>query len=307
MGTPPKVIVVGGANTDFIIQVPHLPAKGETVLGGTFHTARGGKGANQAVAAARLGGEVTFITRLGADRLGSEAIEAYQNEGICTDYILRDPQRASGVALILVDNKGENMIAVDPGASLELSPADLQSVEKVMKEADLLLVQLEITMETAIAAIGIASRNHVRVVLNPAPAIEIPNELYGLIDVLTPNEKEAAILTGSSGSNNRTLMAELAKKTGTQHIIMTRGEKGARVYSQGQITDIPAFQVAALDTTACGDAFNGALAVALGRGEDLLQAVSFANVVGALTATRLGAQPSLPTAQEVDDFMASKR
>lgn len=307
MGMPPKIIVVGGANTDFIIQVPRLPVKGETVLGGTFHTARGGKGANQAVAAARLGGEVIFITRLGADSLGSEAIEIYRKEGINTDYISRDPKKASGVALILIDKTGENMIAVDPGASLNLCPDDLKPIENMMKDADVLLVQLEIPLETAIAAIKMAVRNKVRVVLNPAPAVDLPKELYGLIDVLTPNEKEAVILSGSSGSNQRTVLADLAKKSGAQHIIMTRGDKGARVYFRGEITDIPAFQVEAIDTTACGDAFNGALAVAIGRGEDLLQAVTFANAVGALAATRLGAQPSLPTAQEVDRFMSAFR
>jgi len=304
----PKILVVGSANTDFIVQVPQIPVKGETVLGGVFHTAKGGKGANQAVAAARLGADVTLIARLGTDNLGNEAVAAYREEGVCTDFIARDAETPSGVALILVSKTGENIIAVAPGANDELSPQDVFQAESAIKEADCLLVQLEIPMETVLAAATVASRHKVRVILNPAPASKIPPELFRVVDILTPNEKEAVGMLGDSyPPDNTNLLSNLERKTGVKDIIVTLGEKGACVYSNGQETQVSAFQVTPIDTTACGDAFNGALAVALGRGQSLLQAVRYANAAGAIAATKLGAQPSLPTVKEVEVLMASQQ
>ena len=301
----PKVIVVGSANTDFTVQIPHLPVKGETVIGGTFTTANGGKGANQAVAAARLGAEVTFVARLGSDNIGSEALESYHREGIHTGFIVRDPALASGVALILVGGAGENMIAVASGANWALCPEDVIQAESAIKDADCLLVQLEIPMETVLTAAKLAARHKVRVILNPAPGKEIPPELLRLVDILTPNKEEARILSGeSSQSDNISVLFQLAQKTGVKNIIMTVGENGSLVYSDRRVTEVPGYQVTPVDTTACGDAFNGALAVALGRGQGIFQAVRYANAVGAMAATKLGAQPSLPTAHEVDNFLA---
>ncbi|RPI33878.1 MAG: ribokinase [Chloroflexota bacterium] len=302
----PKVFVVGSANTDFIVQVPQLPSKGETVLGGVFHIARGGKGANQAVAAARLGGDVTLVARLGQDSFGAEAIVGYRKEGIKTDFIARDPVTPSGVALILVGSTGENMIAVAPGANEQLSPQDVLKAERAIKEASCLLVQLEIPIETVIAAIELASRHNVRVILNPAPARDVPPDILKRVDILTPNEKEAAVLLGEpSRQDSDSLLSDLARKTGVKEIVITLGEKGAKIYSHGEESHVPAFNVVPVDTTACGDAFNGALAVALARGQSLVQAVLYGNAAGATAATRVGAQPSLPTAEEVDHLMVS--
>jgi ribokinase len=304
----PNILVVGSANTDFIVQVPQIPVVGETVIGGVFHTAKGGKGANQAVAAARLGGNVTLITRLGTDTLGNEAITAYQIEDINTTYIARDVGSPSGVALILVNSVGENIIAVAPGANYELTPQDIMNAETAIKEADCVLIQLEIPVEAVVAAAQIARRHNVRVILNPAPAGDIPVEVWHNVDVLTPNEKEAADILGEAYAQNRgNLLADLAEKTGVDHIVVTLGDKGATVLSNGRESHVPNFSVTPVDTTACGDAFNGALAVALGQGKSLLEAVKYANAAGALAATKLGAQPSLPTAKEVEAFLASQK
>jgi ribokinase len=305
---PPKILVVGSANTDFIVQVPQIPIAGETVVGGVFHTAHGGKGANQAVAAARLGADVTLIARLGTDTLGDEAISAYQSEGIHTEHIARDNGTPSGVALILVSKAGENLIAVAPGANYKLTPQDIGNAEEVIKQADCILIQLEIPIETAITAAQVAARHHVRVILNPAPAGNIAAEIFHHVDVLTPNEKEAADILGVPFAQNRKdLLAELSKKTGIEQIVVTLGDQGATVLNNGQEAHIPGYPVTPIDTTACGDAFNGALAVALGQGKSLLEAVKFANAAGALAATKLGAQPSLPTAKEVEAFLTSQK
>ena len=302
----PKIVVVGSANTDFIVQVSQLPSPGETVLGGVFSMAKGGKGANQAVAAARLGGDVTLIARLGSDSLGVEALQAYCQEGISTQHIVVDSDQPSGAALILVGSSGENMIAVAPGANTRLIPDDVVSAEETIRQADCLLVQLEIPIETVQTALEIAHQHGVLTILNPAPVRSIPNGLFKSIDVLTPNEKELAALLGEGEIPiNGMQISLLAEKTGVPSIVATLGERGAQVYSEGQETLIPAFSVTPVDTTACGDAFNGALAVALSCGKDIYTATRYANAAGALAATRLGAQPSLPTAKEVDKFIFS--
>ncbi len=302
----PRILVVGSANTDFVLQVPELPSKGQTVLGSQFTVARGGKGANQAVAATRLGADVTFVARLGQDSLGDEAIRAYQQEGIRTDFIVQDPGIHSGVALILVNPKGENTIAVGPGANSQLTSQDILAASTAIQQADCLLVQLEIPLEAVQAALEIAHRHHVRTILNPAPAQKLPAEILELVDTLTPNETEAAILAGQDPSSIHTdSLSQLASILGIPNLVVTLGSKGACILQQEQMNFISPFSIVPVDTTASGDAFNGALAVALARGESMPQAVRFANAAGAITATRLGAQPSLPTRKELDLFIAT--
>jgi ribokinase len=304
----PKIIVVGSANTDFVVRVPQLPAQGETVLGGDFKIAKGGKGANQAVAAARLGGEVTLVARLGDDHLGRDALSAYQHEGIDTRFLVLDRDAPSGVALIMVNPKGENLIAVAPGANDRLSPKDVLAAEKAFMGAGYLLVQLEIPLETVQAAAELAHRYTVRVILNPAPARPLPIEILRWVDILTPNETEAAILAGEAPSTkNQDHLSYLFARIGVPNLVVTLGSAGAYILNQAQKSLVPSFSITPVDTTASGDAFNGALALALAQGHDLSQAVRYANAAGALTATHAGAQPSLPSAVELEQFIASAR
>lgn len=299
----PKIVVVGSANTDFVLGVPELPSKGETVLGNQFRVVRGGKGANQAVAAARLEAEVTFVARLGSDSFGDEALAAYREEGIRTDFIVQDPEIHSGIALIMVNPNGENMIGVGPGANSHLTADDVRAASAVIQEANCVLLQLEIPLEAVQAAVEIARGNHVRVILNPAPAQRLPPEILNSVDYLTPNETEAAILAGEEPSGiEPESLPRLASILDVPHLVVTLGSRGACVLENGQTTLIPSFPITPVDTTAAGDAFNGALAVALATGEDISEAVKYANAAGALTATRPGAQPSLPTREELDHW-----
>jgi ribokinase len=299
----PKVVVVGSANTDMVVQVDAIPRLGETVLGGKFVNAQGGKGANQAVAAARLGAEVTFVARLGRDEFGRSSVAAYQLEGINTDFIIWDEDAPSGVALIMVNRHGENIIAVAPGANGQLSSTDVQNAESVFQTADAVLVQLEIPLDAVQTAVHLAHRHNCRVILNPAPASNLPAPILRSVDFLTPNENELAILAGTLPSQHGDTARLFAKQIGVRALIITLGSKGALVISEGAENLVPGYPVKAIDSVAAGDAFNGALAVALSRGKDLLGAVRFANAVGALSVTRSGAQPSLPTLDEVKKFM----
>jgi ribokinase len=299
----PKIVVVGSANTDLVIKVKHLPVPGETVLGGNYMTAQGGKGANQAVAAARLGADVTLVARLGQDAFGNESFAAYQAEGIDTNYIFRDDCAPSGVALIIVDQAGENIISVASGANSKLSPADILAAEAIIHEADCVVTQLEIPVETVQAVVDLAKRHGVRTILNPAPAALLPSELLAKVDVLTPNETEAVKLAGNhSQTHVREAVSMLTTKFRVKNIVMTMGKNGAMIAGfQPEI--VPAYKVDSVDTTGAGDAFNGGLAVALANGETLLSAVRFANAVAALSTTRPGAQPAMPVSKEVDDFI----
>lgn len=304
----PKIVVVGSANTDFVLNVPELPSHGETVLGDQFRVVMGGKGANQAVAAARLGADVTLVARLGTDSFGNEALAAYKQEGIHTDFIVQDPDSHSGVALIMVNTNGENLIGVGSGANSHLSIENVQAATAAIQEADCVLVQLEVPLGVVQAAVDIARRNNVKVILNPAPARKIPQEILKGVDYLTPNETEAAILSDQNPSEmGPDALPQLASILGVPNLIVTLGSKGACILQkgQGQTSLVPPFSITPVDTTASGDAFNGALAVALARGEGLSQAVRYANAAGAITATRPGAQPSLPTSKELEQFMVS--
>jgi len=290
---------------DMIIRTAHIPKAGETVLGDNFIQSRGGKGANQAVAAARLGAQVALVARLGRDAFGQAAFKAYEEEGINTRYITWDDEAPTGVALIMINTEGEDIICVAPGANGRLSTDDILRAEQVIKSADCVLLQLEIPLETVDFAIRLASKYHVRVVLNPAPMNKLSEDLMKNIDVLTPNETEAAALIGNSMSRPGDLAYAVNRKHGIKNVVVTLGKEGAvisRLFSPSPI-EVPAFPVESVDATGAGDAFNGGLAVALARGDGLEAAVTYANAVGALATTRFGAQSSLPTALEVEAFL----
>jgi ribokinase len=298
----PKIVVVGSANTDMMVRSEHLPARGETVLGEKFVMTAGGKGANQAVAAARLGAEVTFVARLGHDMFGDRSLAGYQAEGINTDYIVRDDEEASGVALIVVDEAAENIITVAPGANGRLSAEDVRAAERAIAEADGVLLQLEVPLEAVRTAIELARRHRVRVILNPAPARALPDDVLRGIDVLTPNENEAAKLIGEQVDS--ALEALIARGPGS--VVMTRGAAGCEVISDEMRQHVPGFRVEAVDTTGAGDCFNGALAVALARGLKMIDAARYANAAAALAVTRFGAQVAMPTDEEVREFLQAQ-
>jgi ribokinase len=303
----PRIVVVGSVNTDMVVKGKRLPGPGETVSGGSFLMAGGGKGANQAVAAARLGAEVTLIAKVGRDMLGDQAIENFGREDIRTDCILRSPDDHTGVALILVDDAGENLISVASGANHALTPEEIDRQAERIRKADMLVLQLETPLDTVFRAAKIAAEAGVPVILNPAPATPLPEKLLACVTYLTPNETETELLTGIAvrDEDSAREAAERLLAAGTRHVIITLGAKGAQMTDSTGTLLIPSTSVDAVDTTAAGDAFNGGLAWALARGMALEKAVRQACLVGALSATRLGAQPSLPTKDELDRFVQS--
>ena len=299
--TANKIIVIGSANTDMVIKTQKLPAPGETILGGTFLMNPGGKGANQAVAASRLGGSVTFITKRGNDLFGNQAVELYIKEGIDTRYIIKDTELPSGVALITVDSTGENSIVVAPGSNGNLLPEDIPSKIFETGKFGILLLQLEIPVSTVEYSAVKASANGIKVILNPAPAQKLSDNLLRHTWLITPNETEAEILTRIkiydilSAEN----AAVIFQKKGVKNVIITMGAAGAYVKSENYSGLVPGVKVKAVDTTAAGDVFNGALAVALAEGNDLKDGVSFANKAASISVTRLGAQASAPYRNEI--------
>jgi len=294
------IAVIGSSNTDMVIKCSHLPAPGETILGGNFFMNAGGKGANQAVAAARLNGDVCFIARVGNDIFGEQAIELFNKENINTDFITVDDASPSGVALITVDDKGENCIAVASGANSKLSVDDIKKSEQVLLQATIILVQLEIPIETIGYVADFAKQHHKKLILNPAPACNLPDKLLNKIAVITPNEKEAFMLTGVE-INDIDAAKEAARILSAKKIetvIITLGEAGALLYHQHTFSLIATSKVTAVDTTAAGDVFNGALAVALSEQKNMEDAVRFANIAASISVTRLGAQASAPYRSE---------
>lgn len=304
----PSIAVVGSSNTDMIIRLDRIPRPGETILGGEFLTAAGGKGANQAVAAARAGGAVTFIARVGDDMFGTQAVEGFRADGIDTCRIVTDSGAPSGVALIFVDSAGENCIAVASGANARLTPADLDGCADAVAVADMLLLQLEIPLETVRAAVKVAKAGGVPVILNPAPACPLEDGLLRDITVLTPNETEAELLTGIPVTNEDSARraAGVLRERGVRTVIVTLGARGAYVVSDAFQGIVPGFSVKAVDTTAAGDVFNGAIAVVLAEGADLPEAVRFANAAAALSVTVRGAQPSAPSRERILTFMKER-
>jgi ribokinase len=300
-----RVLVVGSSNTDMIVRVQRLPLPGETVLGGEFLTAGGGKGANQAVAAARAGARVTLVARLGADGFGEQTLAALRKEGIDTRFVSRDREARSGVALILVADSGENSIAVAAGANARLSPADVRRASRAFRRTDVMLVQLETPLPTVAAAVELAAQARVPVILNPAPAQPLDDGLLRRVSIITPNETEAGLLTGIRVSSERSALraAEALRRRGPGTVILTMGGRGALVLSEAGRIHVPAFPVAAVDTTAAGDVFSGTLAATLAAGKSLPEAVRWASAAAALSVTRSGAQPSIPPRSRVERFL----
>jgi ribokinase len=303
-----KILVVGSSNTDMIIKLDRIPKPGETILGGEFVIAAGGKGANQAVGAARAGGAVTFIARVGRDMFGDQAVAGFVQDGIDVDYVVRDKASPSGVALIFVAKDGENSIAVASGANGRLAPADVKKARKAFAGASVLVMQLETPLETVQAAAELAHQAGVRVILNPAPARPLPESLLRRVSILTPNETEAELLTGlrvdSDGTAARA--ADVLLGRGVQTVILTLGARGAFIATREEKRLVPGFRMKAVDTTAAGDIFNGALAVALAESKPLPEAVRFANAAAAISVTRMGAQPSAPKRREIERLLARR-
>jgi ribokinase len=308
----PKIVVVGSSNTDMTIRLDHLPVPGETELGGDFVMAAGGKGANQAVGAARAGGNVTLVARLGKDMFGKNAIADFSKDAINVEFVIEDPKAKSGVALIYVGKKGgENCIAVASGANALLSPADVKRAAKAIRAADILLVQLETPLATVEAAAALAVKAGVRVILNPAPAPArtLPVKLLRQLSIITPNQTEAEKLTGITVKTtaDAAKAADRLLAKGVQTVVITLGGRGSFVATEKGKKLVPSFKVKPLDTTGAGDIYNGALAVALGEGKALFEAARFANAAGAISITRLGAQPSAPSRKEIESFLAAQK
>jgi len=302
-----RLVVLGSLNVDLVVAGVRLPGPGETVTGGRFVMAAGGKGANQAVAAARLGAEVTLVAKVGRDVFGDQAIDNFRREGIRTDHILRDSEHHTGVALILVDQFGENLISVAAGANAALTPEEIETAADAIRSAGAVMLQLEIPMDAVCRAAELAAEAGVPVLLDPAPAAPLPDRLWKCVTYLTPNETEAERLTGVAVGDEASARRAAAQllANGARCAIVTLGARGALLADGDGMTLVPSRPVDAVDTTAAGDAFNGGLAWALGCGMPLMTAVRQACLVGALSATRLGAQPSLPNRDELTRFAAA--
>lgn len=301
-----NILIVGSTNTDMVVKTGHLPRPGETILGGTFFMNPGGKGANQAVAAGRLQGRVVFICKVGCDIFGEQSVKHFSDAGIDTSCVFQDPVEPSGVALITVDEHGENCIVVASGANATLSSADISKAASRFDDAEFVLMQLETPLDTVQHAAKLAHSKNVKVILNPAPACALPDALLQLLEVITPNETEAELLTGIQiiDLDSAKKAAIVLRLKGVQTVIITLGSKGALVYHQDRFTHIASMEVKAVDTTAAGDVFNGALVVALSQGKPMLEAVRFACKAAAISVTRLGAQASAPYLDEVESFSA---
>jgi ribokinase len=301
-----QIAVTGSLNMDLVVRSPRIPRPGETIIGSAYQQIPGGKGANQAVAAARLGAQVSMVGRLGCDAFGNQLLEGLAAAGIDSTFVLQDGEAPTGVALIVVDEAGQNSIVVAAGANMRLSPADVDRAESAIAGSNVLLLQLESPLDTVIRAAELAQHHDVTVILNPAPAHPLPDRLLAMVDVLIPNESETAILTGTSvESLDQASAAALALlQLGIGAVVLTLGDKGAILAQEDRVEVMPAFQVRAVDTTAAGDAFAAGLAVALAEGMDLVDAVVWGNAAGALAATVHGAQPSLPTRQNLEQLLA---
>ena len=300
------ITVVGSLNMDLIVRAPHIPAPGETVTGSTFSTAAGGKGANQAVAAARLGAQVTMVGCVGDDAHGRALLSGLRADGIRTDFVRVDSTTGTGVALITVADSGENSIVVSPGANHTLTPADISAAEAAIAGADMVLLQLEIPLETVASAVQMAKKHHVPVLLNPAPAHPLPDVILAGVTYFIPNETETALYAGFPITDDRAAekaAAQLCERFGMEMVVLTLGSRGALLHAAGQNIAVPPFPVSPVDTTAVGDAFVGGFAVAITEGRTPVDAARFASAVAALSVTKAGAQPSLPRRNEVLQFV----
>jgi len=296
-----KITVVGSTNTDMVIKTTRLPLPGETILGGDFLMNPGGKGANQAVAAARLKGEVTLVAKTGEDLFGSQTKKLFQSENLNIDYLFSDPECPSGIALITVDEHAENCIVVAPGANARLLRSDIDRAKEAILNSEILLMQLEIPLDTVIYTTEIAYKSGKKVILNPAPAQHLPDDLLRMLYLISPNETEAELLTGIPVTDPQSAgkAAQILLDKGVQVVVVTLGSKGALLATGNIAKLIPAYAVTPVDSTAAGDCFNGALAVALAEGAGLEDAIAFANKAASVSVTRMGAQASAPYRHEI--------
>ena len=301
-----KLVVIGSSNTDMIVQLPRIPRPGETILGGRFQTAPGGKGANQAVAAARAGADVSLLTCVGDDPFGREALAGFATDGIDCEHVVVDPAAPSGVAQIFVAADGENSIGVASGANACLTPRHVEQAASAIEAANTILLQLEIPLETVMRAAEIGSAADCRVILNPAPAQELPVQLYPLLDMISPNETEAELLTGIAvkGESSAAAAAASLHDRGVDTVLITLGADGCFLSTGASSKIVPGYVVSVVDTTAAGDVFNGNLAAALCRDLQLEDAVGYAQAAAALSVQFVGAQPSTPTRSAIDTFLA---
>ena len=299
-----RIVVIGSCNTDMVINTKRLPQPGETIIGGNFFMNAGGKGANQAVAAARLGGQVSFMAKVGNDHFGTRSIEQYRNEGIDVEHILVDGDHPSGVALIMVDAKGENCIAVASGANALLRPDDIDKAVEIIDRGDILLMQLETPLDTVEHAARIAHERGKRVILNPAPAQHLPDSLLKNLYMIIANETETEHISGIKITDMESICraADIISGRGVENVVITLGSKGAFIKENGSYHKVPAIKVKAVDATAAGDTFCGAICVALAEHKNIIDAVEFANRCASVTVTRMGAQSSLPYRGEIDEM-----
>lgn len=299
---PKKILVIGSSNTDMVIKTGHLPEPGETVLGGAFVMGAGGKGANQAVAGVRLGGDVGFVCKVGEDMFGRQSLEQYRKEGISTGHCMVSESVISGVALITVDAVGENCIVVAPGANAGITAEDIDSISDLIKSSDILLMQLEIPVEAVSRAAEIARSYGVYVVLNPAPACNLPDSLLRNVSLIIPNRSELEAVTGIScaAANSVLAAADALIARGVKELVVTLGSKGSCIIGAGDPVFVPARKVEAIDTTAAGDTFCAGVCVGLSEGMDLEHSVRFATAASSLAVMKLGAQDSIPYRKEVD-------
>jgi ribokinase len=299
------ILILGSFMMDLVVRTPKAPENGETIIGTSFSRFPGGKGANQAVAAARLGGNVTMAGKVGVDEFGDEALKTLNKEKVNTQFMLRDNENSTGVGSIVLTENGDNRIIVVPGANQNYTFTDLKSIQGIIKNSNILVTQLEMDFEVTRQAISYAAANNVPVILNPAPAQKLDDELLKKVTYLTPNETEAQLLTGIKITTYED--AESAAKAllgrGVKNVVITLADKGSLIANESGIRHIKGYTVKAIDTVAAGDAFNGALAFGITNGKTLEEAVKMANAVGALTVTKEGAIPSLPYLNEVTAFI----
>jgi ribokinase len=307
MANAPRICVVGSANVDLTFRTPKLPRPGETLAGHAFHLGMGGKGANQAVAAVRLGAKVSLVANVGHDSFGHKAISHYRAAGIDTTFVRIDQQRPTGTAVVIVDDQAENCIIVVAGANGSLSPEDVREAASTIRDAALLLCQLETPLDATLEAFRLARAGGVRTVLTPPPATDLPEELFRLCDFCVPNESEVELLTGRKVKNlaDAESAARELRNRGVRTVVVTMGVQGALLFDGNGATHVPAVTVEAVDPTGAGDAFTAALAVSLAEGHLLQDAARRASVVAALTVTRIGTQAAFPLRAEVEEWLAT--